>query len=242
MSLRSTLRKAAGLLVELPPEPEEEVPILSPDEIDSMQHRQAASEVKKVVETLQAGPPTAHAKTVEQIVRDAPGPNLDQVQVAEPAPSILNPDGTVNFPALYQSASLPPAPFSVEQVLAMVDDMPAEFSIEMKRQAVKAAIQAMGKSLGATPENVVADASRKLAALASYAEHVNKQAGDFITKTEMDILELERQIEERRAAIASAQEKQQRITALCTAESDRLDDILEILSLDVPPSRLAPQA
>jgi hypothetical protein len=236
MSLRNTLRKAAGLLVELPPEEE---PILSPEEIDSTQHRHASAEVKKVVETLQAGNPTTHAKTVEQIVRETPGPNLDQVQVTEPTPSILNPDGTVNFPALYQSANLPPAPFTVEQVLAMVDDMPVEFSIEMKRQAVKAAIQAMGKSVGATPENVVADASRKLAALASYAEHVNRQASEFVTKTEMDILELERQIEERRAAIASAQEKQQRITALCTEESDRLDDVLEILSLDVPPSRLA---
>jgi hypothetical protein len=233
MSLRSTLRKAASLLVEMP---EEEVTI-EPEDREGPTHRQAASEVNRVVETLHTG--NTNAKTVEQIVREAPGPNLDQVQVAETAPSILNPDGTVNFTALYQSSNLPPAPFSAEQVLEMFSGLPAELPIETKRQTVKISIQAMGKSIGATPENIVADASRKLAALAAYAEHVNRQAGEFITKAEIDILDLERQIEERRKAIAVTQEKQTRIVQICTDESDRLDDVLEFFSLDVPPSRYA---
>lgn len=240
MSLRSTLRKAAGLLVELPPE---EAPPIKPmelmDERDTQTHQEAVSEVSRVMETLQTGKPTVHAKTVEQIVREAQGPNLDQVQVTEAAPSILNPDGTLNFPALYQSAHLPPVQFSAEQVLAMMHDMPAELSIDIKRQTVKTAIKAMGGSIGATPENIVADASRKLAALASYAEYVSNQADEFIAKTETDILQLERQIEERRKAIQTAQEKKARITQICTAESERLDDVLEFFSLDVSPSRYA---
>jgi hypothetical protein len=235
MSLRNTLRKAASLLVEMP---EEEAP-LEMEDLEAPTHRQAVGEVNRVMETLDTGNPSAHAKTVEQIVRDAPGPNLDQVQVAEPPPSILNPDGTVNFVALYQSSNIPSAPFSAERVLETLNALPAELPIETKRQTVKVLIQAMGTSSGATMENIVSDASRKLAALAAYAEHVNKQAGEFITKAETDILDLERQIEERRKAIATAQERKGRITQLCTTESERLDDVLEFFSLDVPPSRYA---
>lgn len=235
MSLKNTLRKAAGLFVELPPE--EALPV--EEERNTATHQEAMTEVTRVMETLNAGKPTTNAKTVEQIVREAQGPNLDQVHVTEAAPAILNPDGTINFPALYQSAHLPPVPFSAEQVLEMMHGLPAELPLETKRQTVQTAIKAMGGSIGATPENIVSDASRKLAALASYADYVGKQADEFISKTEIDILELERQIEERRKAIGTAQEKKARITEVCTTESERLDDVLEFFSLDVPPSRYA---
>lgn len=234
MSLRNTLRKAASLLVELPPE---EVSFEAED-LSSETRQEATQEVSRVYETLQASQTAAPAKTVEQIVRDAPGPNLDQVQVTEPPMAILNADSTINFDALYQSANLPPAPFSAEQVLATLSALPAELPIESKRQTVKVLIQAM-KINGASPENIVADASRKLAALNAYVEHVNKQAGEFIAKSETDILEMERLIEERRKAITTAKEKQERISQLCIAESERLDDVLEFFSLDVPPSRYA---
>jgi hypothetical protein len=56
---------------------------------------------------------------------------------------------------------------------------------------------------------------------------------------ERDIAALQAQIEERRKAIANARHEVTRVTQMCNAESDRLDDVLEFFSLDVPPSRYA---
>ena len=80
----------------------------------------------------------APAKTVEQIVREAPGPNLDQISVT-PAPNqpTTNPDGSLNFPAIYQTANLPPAPFTAEQVLELMASLPDTVLIETRRQMVK---------------------------------------------------------------------------------------------------------
>jgi len=69
MALRDTLRKAAGLLVELPPE---EHTAASPT---------SAAELDKLLAELEekpTAPGPAPAKTVDQIVREADGPNLDE--------------------------------------------------------------------------------------------------------------------------------------------------------------------
>jgi hypothetical protein len=246
MSLQDTLRKAAGLLVELP---EEERPVTSAPsgasgESDDDLDKRLAS-LDKQIEQLEgrstsapASPPPA--KTVEQIVRDAPGPNLDQVQVpASAPPPTITTDGKIDFSAIYQQANLPASPFTCEQMLEIMASLPAELPLETKRQTVKVTLSAMGKSLGATPETIVADTSRKLAALANYAENVNKKAAEYVTKSQLEIASMEKQIEDRRKAIEAAQAKQAELTKLCEAESDRLDDVLEFFSLDVPPSKHA---
>ena len=81
--------------------------------------------------------------------------------------------------------------------------------------------------------------SRKLAALAAYNESFTKQAEDYSSKAEVEILTLEQQIADKRKAIEDAKAKQTAMYQSCVAESDRLDDVLEFFSLDVPPSKLA---
>ena len=239
MNLRGTLRRAAGLLVELPDEPE--MPEEEPEE--TPQRHQAMSEVQRVVETLQVNKPVPQTKTVEQIVRDADGPNLDQIKAAPAnptAPPILNPDGTVNYSAIYQAAHLPSVPFSAEQVLEMVNGLPAELPLEIKRQTVRISISAMGSSIGATPENIVADTSRKLAALTAYTEYLTTQTNELVTLAELEIQNLQEQMASKQKLIESARTRQENVVKSCAAESDRLDDILEFFSLDVPPSKYAP--
>lgn len=239
MDLRGTLRRAAGLLVELPDEP------VMPDEEpqDSPQRRAAVSEVKRVVETMQVNKPGTQTKTVEQIARDTSGPNLDEIKAAPAAPTappILNSDGTVNYSAIYQAAKLPSVPFTAEQVLDMVNGLPKELPLEMKRQMVKVSITAMGSSLGATPENIVADTSRKLAALTAYTEYLTQQTNELTSLAELEIQNLQEQIATKQKLIEAARKRQEGVIKNCTAESDRLDDILEFFSLDVPPSKYAP--
>ena len=52
-----------------------------------------------------------------------------------------------------------------EQMLETLGALPAELPLETRRQTVIAMLKGMGRALGATPETIVADATRKLAAL-----------------------------------------------------------------------------
>jgi hypothetical protein len=243
MSLRQALRKAAGLLVELPPEEEAErteTRAASTAEAPGPATDALWAELEKASKSKAAAAPAPPPKTVEQIVREGEGPNLDQIQVAsEEVPSLVQPDGTVKFSAIYESAKLPAVPFSSEQIMEMFAALPADLPLDARRQMVKVSINAMGRSIGATPENIVADASRKLAALAAYTDHLKKTTDEYVSLSEQKIALLQAQIEETRKSIATSQQKLAGETDLCVAESHRLDEVLEFFSLDVPPSTYA---
>jgi hypothetical protein len=233
MALRDTLRKAAGLLVELPPEEPSAKPSATAAELD---------ELLAELDSGSSGSPGRGAtKAVEQIVQDADGPNLDEIAVkASSIAPAAGPDGKVQFTAIYDQSGLPAVPFSAEQMLDMLNSLPLELPLDTKRQTVKVTLGSMGKTIGATPETIVADASRKLAALSAYMETLSRETAEFITTSELEIAALQAQIEEKRKAIQATQEKQAQARQMCDAESDRLDDVLEFFSLDVPPSKYAP--
>jgi hypothetical protein len=243
MGLRGALRKAAGLLVELPDETPERSGPAPGEDLD-----QRLREVNTALEQLGADPnlsrpstsPAPAAKTVEQIVRDSPGPNLDQIEVSHDAPPpAQDKSGKIDYSPIYRQAKLPDSEFTAEQMLDMLSSLPAELPLETKRQTVKVTLNSMGKALGATPETIVADASRKLAALASYVESLGKRTADQIAKAQLEIASLQAQTEEKKKFIETEQNKQVQATKACEAESDRLDDVLEFFSLDVPPSKHA---
>jgi hypothetical protein len=224
MRIGDTLKKAAGLFVELPEGETEFEP------------RRPMTEPSPATES-----PAPRTRTVEQIVRESPGPNLDEIKIpATPTPQqVLRDDGTVDFAAIYGMAQLAPSPFTAEQVIDLMATMPGDLPIETKRQAVRMTLGAMSKTVGVSPETVIADASRKLAALASYSDGFAKQANEYVTKSEAEIKNLEMEIEKRKMAIDEAKSRQAKVAAACVAESDRLDDVLEFFSLDVPPSKYA---
>jgi hypothetical protein len=176
-------------------------------------------------------------KTVDQIVRESPGPNLDDIKpAATPQQPVISQDGRVNFPAIYGLANLPTSPFTAEQVLEVLNSLPAELPLESKRATLKVTLDAMGKALGVTPESIVADASRKLAALSAYAHSYSDQAGQYMEKCKQEIARLEGEIEARKKGIEDATSKQATMTESCTAESDRLHEVLQFFSVSIPPS------
>ncbi len=228
MSLRESLRKAASLIVELPPEaPREEV-------VDSTSDAHL-DDLLAELENKAAGP----TRTVEEIVRDAEGPNLDQIQVDAGAAPELTADGSVDFEAIYRQASLPTTPFSAEQFLEMLASLPQELPLDTKRSTVKVSLNALGRTTGTTPDTIVADASRKLAALASYLDSLGALTKAQVATAEQEIADLQARIEDRRKAMQASQQLLFETTQRCTAETDRLDDVLEFFSLDVPPSKYA---
>jgi hypothetical protein len=187
--------------------------------------------------------PPAAPRTVEQIVRESPGPNLDEIKPAATLNvPVIDASGTVNFSAIYTMANLPASPFSAEQVLELLATLPAELPIDAKRATVKVTVNAMAKATGVNADAIVADASRKLAALAAYAKSYSEQATQFMTKGDAEITALQAEIEQKKRAIEDAKTKQATMVHACTAESDRLDEVLEFFSLDVHPSKYASPA
>lgn len=222
--LRGMLRKAASLVVEM-----------SPDESDA---DTTVADLRPEIPR----PVTVPAKSVEQIARELPGPNLEDISVHPGTAQAVPPaaDGTVDFQAVYTAANVVAAGFGAEQVLELIRQLPAELPLEAKRQTVKVSVGAMGRALGVTPETVVADASRKLAAIAAYAEQHQTLTLELVTKSQAAIAELEAQIAERKRSIALAQQRAEQIATQCKTEADRLDDVLEFFTQDVSPSRNAP--
>lgn len=238
MSLRNAMRKAAGLLVELPPE-EPEAPSASPLSADDLPDLELPDNAR-----LGTAPYNSTPKTIEEIVREADGPDLDQVKVDEaqltaPTSSFVS-GNNIDFAAIYRAANLPPAPFAAEQMLETLASLPADLPLETRRLTVRAMMSTLGKTMGATPESVVADASRKLAALNSFASFMERKTGESVTTLEQEIAALEAQVDAKRTAILAAKAELAKVNQGCEAESDRLDDVLEFFSLDVYPSKHSP--
>lgn len=238
MSVKDTLKKAAGLFFEFDePPPSQEWNVMT---------------ATKPGPALSPAPttPSPRAKTAEQIVREQPGPNLDEIKVptesasqtptvTAPAEPVIRDDGSINYDSIYKLAQLPPVPFTAEQILDLFAGLPQDLPLESKRSTVKVTLGAMAKSMGVSTEQIVADASRKLAALAAYSESYAKQAAEYVTKCEADIASMQQQIEMRKQGIEVAKAKQASMHEACSAEGKRLDEVLEFFSLDVPPSSMA---
>jgi len=168
------------------------------------------------------------------------GPNMDEIKFsASCLEPVLTPDGKADFSLIYQQSGVRAAPFTAEQMLEMLESLPSELPLDTKRQTVRVTLNAVGKTIGATPETIVADASRKLAALTAYLDHLTKQTTDSAATAELEIGALQARIEEKRKAMTAAHLKQVQMRQLCDAESARLDDVEEFFRLDMPPSKAA---
>ena len=236
MSLRDAMRKAASLIVELPPEPRPAAGLRSSDvDLDDLPDLDLPANAQ-----LPGARQGVHEpKTIEQLVQEADGPDLDQIEVGEVPPEATA-GASLDFAAIYGAANLPESQFGAEQMLEMLGSLPAELPLETRRATVNAMLGTLGKNMGATPQSIVADASRKLAALQSFNSWMEKKAGETIAQSETEIADLESQIDARRTAMQNAKSELSRVTQSCESEADRLDEVLEFFSLDQGASKHAP--
>lgn len=241
-SMKDLLRKAANLVVELPPEQPESLETF-PGGIPMTNRTVDPAPIPDPVPIAAAPAPVVPTvtKSVEQIVRESHGPDLDQInaKVVQPNPLPAAPGGQVNFADIYQRENLPAAAFTADQALDMLHSLPADLPLETKRQTFQVMLNAMGKSMGVTIETIVADASRKLAAITTYAEDLSSHTNEYVKSTEAQIAQMEADIERKKRDIEQTRGLLDSAVKSCQAESDRLDDILEFFSMDVPPSKYA---
>ena len=241
MAIADKLKKAAGLFIQFDEPAESDAPHASTEASggsageDDIDKRLAAMSAE-----LSGASPTAPPQTVAQVVKASAGPNLEEIKVSagDVAPGE---GGAVDFLAVYKAANLPSSTFSAEQTLKMIDGLPASLPLDVKRQSVGVMIQSMGGAIGASAETIVADASRKLAALAAYSSDIHKTTEDYAEKAQAEVARLTAEIERHRTTVLDAQNRATGVIRSCEAEADRLDDILEFFSLDIGPSVHAPE-
>lgn len=228
MQLRDAMRKAASLIVELPPE---EIPLnlkSSDIDLDDWPDTDLPPDAR-LPDDMRSGD-VAASQTIAQLVQKADGPDLHQIQINEDVPNVIG-ENALDFGEIYAAAKLPPTQFGAGEMLNVLRSIPDEVPLQTKRVTVKAVLGGMA-SMGASTENIVADASRKLAALDAFHGFMERKTSETIETSERVIAELESQIGARRQAIQNAQTELARVTQGCESEADKLDEVLEFFSLN----------
>lgn len=136
-------------------------------------------------------------------------------------------DDRVDFQVIYRKAGLPAASFTAEETLAMLGSLSPELPPHTRKHTVLVTLGAMGKAIGATPETICADGTRKVEALNAKIERTNAETHDFTTNSEREIAALQAQIAEKQAAIETAKQRQKLIVDACRSEGSRLTELLE---------------
>ncbi len=210
MPLDPIWKRALKAVVEIkdppPPPPPEPIPQAAYDELDGalkiQERREARQRLNPIV-------PTA--------------PAADQ-------PSPVDADGLVDFDALYRQAGVLTVPFTAEQALDMLRNMPSGVSEAARQQVINVTLAALGKSVGGTPEAIVADATRKQAALQGFRQARGQQLAELTSAAEARIADLQREIEKSQAMMESAKTQYAHLSQNCQSEEARLDTVIDFFS------------
>ena len=141
MSLFNTLKKATSLLIEMPAEQ-------PPTEFRS-------TDVPELDDIDMDLPPEARlpaSKSIEQIVEDSDGPNLNEIKVAPEAVPLATEGKPLDFANIYRAANLPETAFGAEQMLETLASLPSELPLETKRLTVRAMLSTLGNRAEPRPK------------------------------------------------------------------------------------------
>ena len=211
MPLDPIWKRALGAFVELkdptPPPPPEPIPQAAYDELDG-------------------------ALTIQQRRETRQRLNPEPASVSLPADtaSPVDADGLVDFETLYRQAAVPVVPFTAEQALDMLRNMPAGVSEETRQQVINVTLAALGKSVGGTPEAIVADASRKQAALQRFRQTRGDQLVELTSAADARVTELQKEIAKSQAIVEGAKRQYAQLSDNCQSEEARLDTVVDFFS------------
>lgn len=213
MPLDPIWKRAIGAFVEIknppPPPPPEPISQASYDELDGALKIQERREMRQ---RLNPSP----------IVPAAP-PVADQS-------SPVDADGLVDFERLYAQAGVSLVPFTAEQALDVLHNMPSGVSDAVRQQIINATLSALGKSVSGTPEAIVADATRKQSALQQFQQTRGDQLADLTTAAQGRIAEMQKEIAKSQAIIEAAKTQYTHLSENCQSEEARLDTVVDFFS------------
>lgn len=226
MGLRDLARKGMSLFVEIDePAPQSSAPAPPAPRAASP----AAPGDDEYVRKLRS-------KSVGELMKELDGPEPDQihqaVQSAAPEAAPVLPGDQVDFGAIYRQAQIAPLQFGAEQMLEMIQSYPGEMPLPIKRQALDATLKHMGAALHITKEVIVADATRKLTALAAFEETAKRERDGVMSAAQEKVRQLQAQIQAEQEKASAAEARFRALVQQCEAEGQRLDQVQEFLTLD----------
>ena len=205
---KRALRAVVDIKDPPPPPPPEPVPQSSWDELDGALKIQERREERQ---RLNSVPVAASA-------------------AADSGESPVDADGLINFEVLYTQAGVLTVPFTAEQALDMLSHMPAEVSEEARQQVINVTLAALGRSVGGTPEAIVADATRKQAALQKFRQTRGDQLVELTSTAEERIVDLQGEIAKSQAIIEKAKRQYQILSDACAAQETQMDKVVDFFS------------
>ena len=191
-----------------PPPPPEPIPQAAYDELDGALKIQERRESRM------------------RLNSSSPAASVSAANGASP----VDADGLVDFDALYAQAGVLTVPFTAEQALDMLHHMPAGVSNAARQQVITVTLEALGKSVGGTPEAIVADAVRKQAALQQFRQTRGDQLAELTTAAEARIADLQREITKSQAMMEAAKTQYAHLSANCQSQEALLDTVVDFFS------------
>lgn len=186
------------------------------------------------------------------LAEDAPVTPAEEAEPdEEPAPPLgdmVGEEGDVDFERVYAHYELPASRFTAEQALTMLSTMPRDLSLRVKRLTVKATLDAIGGTIGATPETISEDARAKRALLERYIADLDEETVEVRARISERIQDLERQVEALKQDAMGATRKRNAAEEFCRAKAETLDQIIAFFEADahseegVDPSASTPVA
>ena len=205
-------KRALKAVVEIkdppPPLPPEPVPQSSWDELDGALKMQERREERQRLNPVVTTTPAA----------------------ADGGESPVDADGLINFDLLYTQAGVLTVPFTAEQALDMLSHMPAGVSEEARQQVINVTLAALGRSVGGTPEAIVADATRKQAALQKFRQTRGDQLVELTSAADGRIADLQSEIAKSQDMIEKAKRQYQILSDACAAEAAQMDKVVDFFS------------
>ncbi len=223
--------------VDTPPVKEPE-PVPAPPETPTTLGTYAEAELDTFLKDIGVSP-----------LAEAPAPLADPELVSEPvivpepetaAPTpvlvsladAVSDEGDVDFARIFLQYELPGTPFSAEQAMSMLQSLPRDLALRTKRVTVNTTLSAIGKAVGATPQDIVVDAARKKETLERYVESLGHEVDETSATTQAAIALLEAEIARHKDTLRSVTRKRSAATEVCRSRMELFDQVIHFFDYD----------
>lgn len=177
------------------------------------------NKLKSMFVVSEGGSGSAVASDADQVLKDLEKYELPPTEVAalpaETSPQALS--GTIDFQSLYDQAGIPNTD-EVESLERFLQGLDINLPEASKLAAAKAFLGAIGKA----PAHVVEDAGRKIQVVRAVSDAKRIDTEKAVGERQAAVAELQRQIDEHRAAIEALHKDQESVRSQCAIEESRL--------------------
>lgn len=217
--------------VETPPVKEEEI-VPAPETTPATLGTYAEAELDSFLKDIGASPVSATPEiVVEPEVIPEPEPITPTPVLVSLADAVSN-EGDVDFIRIFQQYELPIAAFSAEQAMNMLQSLPRDLALRTKRVTVNTTLSAIGKVVGATPQDIVADAARKKETLERYVESLGEEVEATTATTQAEIERLQAEINAHKDSLRSLTRKRAAASEVCRSRMDLFDQVTHFFDYD----------